>query len=260
MIPTSLNKIIEKLSHLPQVDCIVLGGSRAVGNDDELSDYDIYIYTNAPIHTESRTSLLHGLCAETELNNTFWDLEDDLILHDGTKVELVYVSLPETRARMSRILKEGTAALGYTTAVCFSVLNAQILHDPKGLYRALVNEFSMPYPEHLRQNIINKNWSLLETSQLSFRKQIEKSLIRNDFIMVTRRITGYMNSYFDIIFALNRAYVPGEKFLDKLAQKYCETLPHNFHKNLHSLNTLPQDKILPILAEMASSLEAVLQL
>jgi len=57
-------------------------------------------------------------------------------------------------------------------------------------------EFTIPYPEQLRQNIIQKNWALIETSQLSFKLQIEKAIKRNDIILVTRRIVGFMNSYF----------------------------------------------------------------
>lgn len=39
-----VNEIFEKLSALPQVEAIALGGSRANGVFDEKSDYDVYVY------------------------------------------------------------------------------------------------------------------------------------------------------------------------------------------------------------------------
>lgn len=38
------NDTIEKFKEFDEVDCIVLGGSRAVDNDDSYSDYDVCIY------------------------------------------------------------------------------------------------------------------------------------------------------------------------------------------------------------------------
>lgn len=39
-----VNEIFDKLSALPQVEAIALGGSRANGVFDEKSDYDVYVY------------------------------------------------------------------------------------------------------------------------------------------------------------------------------------------------------------------------
>jgi hypothetical protein len=55
---------------------------------------------------------------------------------------------------------------------------------------------------------------LIEDSQQSFRRQIEKAIKRDDLIMVTRRFAGFLNSYFDIIFAVNRQFILGEKNWD----------------------------------------------
>ncbi|MCL2198714.1 MAG: DUF4037 domain-containing protein [Defluviitaleaceae bacterium] len=251
-------KTIALFSKQKQVDCITLGGSKAVGNDDEHSDYDVYVYLNAPLSPDTRASLLAETCSYTEINHTFWEPEDNCILKNGEKLEMIYCDLPGTIKQMHSILTEGTAALGFTTCVCFRVINAKIIYDPKGLYRDIVTEFSMPYPAHLRENIIQKNWALLETSQQSFRLQIDKAIKRNDLILVTRRIVGFLNSYFDIVFALNEVYVPGEKFLDKLACKMCKRLPKNFRENINKLLTLPNTEVSPVILDMINSLKAVL--
>ncbi|MCL2386392.1 MAG: DUF4037 domain-containing protein [Defluviitaleaceae bacterium] len=260
MYSDAFNKTIKLFSAQSQIDCIVLGGSKAVGNDDEYSDFDVYVYLNAPLSIETRKALLSETCSFIEMNNTFWETEDNCILNDGAKIEMIYCDIPSTRQQMHSILVDGTAGLGFTTCTCFRVLESKILHDPQGLYRDLVSEFSMPYPEHLRQNIIQKNWALLETSQQSFRLQIEKAIKRDDIVLVTRRIVGFMNSYFDIIFALNRVYVTGEKKLDQLTIKMCKQLPRNFQENLEKLLTLPKAEIMPVVSDMVDALKFMIRL
>jgi hypothetical protein len=246
---------IELFSARDEVDCIVLGGSQAVGNHDSFSDFDVYVYLNAPLSLEVRERLLGRTCSFIEMDNTFWEPEDDCTLKCGSKIEMIYCTLSETGGIMHRILREHKAGLGFTTCTCFSVFNGRILYDPKGLYRDMVAEFSGEYPEELRENIIRKNWALLEASEQSFRAQIEKSIKRGDIIMITRRIVGFMNCYLDIIFALNRVYFPGEKYLEKLAVKYCEILPRNFSENLNKLLTLPKLEVMPVVSDMVVELE-----
>ena len=54
-------------------------------------------------------------------------------------------------------------------------------------------------------------------------------------LSVHHRITEYLASYFDIIFALNRQTHPGEKRQIELAKKYCEILPEDFEDNIIKL-------------------------
>ena len=39
-----VNELFDELGHLPQVEAIALGGSRATGRNDTKSDYDVYVY------------------------------------------------------------------------------------------------------------------------------------------------------------------------------------------------------------------------
>ena len=47
--------------------------------------------------------------------------------------------------------------------------------------------------------------------------------------------SAFMESYFDVLFALNRRTHPGEKRLDKLAERDCAILPKDFRKNIDTL-------------------------
>jgi hypothetical protein len=252
MYSSEFERTIELFSQQSQVDCIVLGGSHAVGNHDAHSDFDVYVYLNAPLPVETRKFLLSETCNFTEMNNTFWEPEDDCILKSGEKIEMIYVNIAETRETMHRILVEYSAGIGFSTCTCFSVLNAKILHDPHGIYHALVKEFSIPYPEQLRKNIIKKNYD----SAISKTAEVEHC----DLILITRRIVAFMNSYFDIIYAVNKAYVPGEKYMEKLAIKYCKKLPENFSENLNKLLTLPKTEIKPVISKMIEALDIFLEM
>lgn len=45
----------------------------------------------------------------------------------------------------------------------------------------------------------------------SYDRQIKKAQERGDIVSVNHRITAFLESYFDVIFALNRQTHPGEK-------------------------------------------------
>ncbi len=52
-----LQEIAQSYSKLEQVYAVVLSGSRTSNQNDEMSDYDIYVYSDAEIPVEFRTEL-----------------------------------------------------------------------------------------------------------------------------------------------------------------------------------------------------------
>ena len=77
--------------------------------------------------------------------------------------------------------------------------------------------------------------NLLSGCLPSYDKQIAKTVARKDFVSVNHRVAAFLESYFDIIFALNEKTHPGEKRLVELAKKQCKILPNNFEENLDEL-------------------------
>ena len=69
----------------------------------------------------------------------------------------------------------------------------------------------------------------------SFYEQLEKAVIRNDIISINHRITAILSSYFDILFALNKEFHPGEKKLVEYVLKLCDNIPDNFEENIKSI-------------------------
>ena len=52
-------KLLDRFKEFPEVDSIIIAGSRASGNNDNLSDYDIYVYGKEPVPEEKRAGLLN---------------------------------------------------------------------------------------------------------------------------------------------------------------------------------------------------------
>jgi len=248
-------KTIEIFKDFDEVDALALGGSMATGKNDSASDYDVYVYLNKDLCTEKRKNALSQTCKYMEINNTFFEPEDDCTLNSGTNLELIYRHTSNTIHTLSNHLENHIAWNGYTTCVCHSVLNAKILYDDKGIYSSILERFSMPYPEQLRKNIISLNRNLLEGKMVSYCGQLEKAIMRNDEVSINHRLTEVIKAYFDILFALNKAFHPGEKRMIDFARDLCEWLPADFEKNLHGLLAANGKDKLPIVREVVSNLD-----
>ena len=97
------------------------------------------------------------------------------------------------------------------------------------------NKYSIPYPKQLKENIIKRQLKLIDSSMPEYPKQIKKAILRKDFVSINHRITEFLASYFDIIFALNELTHPGEKRLVEISLKKCKKLPKNFSQNIENL-------------------------
>lgn len=255
-----VEKLFEELIQLPQIEAIALGGSRAGENFDEKSDYDVYLYVTDPVDEEVRREIILKYCDYMELGNHFWELEDNCTLKNGIDIDILYRSLDDFTADVASVVEGCNARNGYTTCMWHNLLNCKIIYDKTGRLKACKERFSVPYPEKLRENIISQNMRLLSDNLPSYDGQIKKAVERHDFVSVNHRTSAFLESYFDVIFALNRVTHPGEKRLVQLCLKNCEILPRDFEKNLNSflshLFTQPEliaddlDKILCELKEI----------
>lgn len=174
-------------------------------------------------------------------------------------MDIIYRPMDKFDKFISQIVFEHKANHGYTTCFWHNIVTSQIVYDPSGKYAELKKKFTVPYPEELRQNIIDLNMKMLSGILPSFDKQIKKALDRNDFVSVNHRTAAFVASYFDVIFAVNRLTHPGEKRLVQICKERCEILPKDFEENLDKLlKEKPTEKIMDTVADMTEKLREII--
>lgn len=230
-----INNIFKGLTELDQVEAIALGGSRSGDNYDDKSDYDVYVYITAPISKEIRKKILNKYCSYMEIGNHYWEYEDNCVLNNRIDIDIIYRNLDDFCESVSDVVEKYKAHNGYTTCMWHNLLNSKIIYDNDKRLEQAKKRFSVPYPEQLKDNIIKRNYNLLCAAMPAYFNQIEKACKRNDKVSIIHRVTAFLESYFDIIFAMNSLTHPGEKRLIKLCKQRCTILPNNFENNLNRL-------------------------
>ena len=253
-----VNSLFEEISKLPQVEAIALGGSRATGRNDEKSDYDVYVYVTDNIPESDRRSILSKYCKYMEIGNSFWELEDDVTLKDGIDMDIIYRNMKDFENMVSSVVIDCIAWNGYTTCMWHNLITSKIVADKNGHLTALQDKFRIPYPKKLKENIIANNLKLLSGMLPSFDKQIKKAENRGDLVSVNHRVTEFLASYFDIIFALNEITHPGEKRMQSICSKECTRLPNNFDENLCKLfDGMFRKNISAVIQDMVEELKKI---
>ena len=227
-----IDQLFQDLAKMPQVEAIALGGSRSGTYYDEKSDYDIYLYCTGPITEQQRRDILSKYCSYVEYGNHFWELEDNGTLNNGIDFDLLFRNLDDFSKDLSDVVELHNARNGYTTCMWHNLLTCKMIYARDGRLAAATSRFDVPCPEELRKNIICRNRKLLSDMMPSYDGQIRKAISRNDLVSINHRTSAFLESYFDIIFALNRKTHPGEKRLISLCKAGCPVLPRDFEKNL----------------------------
>lgn len=223
------------ISGWPGVEAVVLAGSLAAGTEDRHSDIDLYVYKTSLPHANLRESFAKGIAEGYEIGNTFWETEDLVVLHGGTKVELIWRDLSFPQSELDRILMRHEARVGYSTCIWHNLLHSEILEDVGGGYAALQKRAQQPYPEQLALNIYRKNKPLLAGSLSSYARQTELAETRQDRVSVNHRTAAFLASWFDIVFAANKMPHPGEKKLVDILKSIGARMPPDWEEDLHDL-------------------------
>jgi hypothetical protein len=122
---------------------------------------------------------------------------------------LVYVPLDELCAEVEQAYGEGLISEGYTTARLFYVANGQPLHDPSGELCAMRERLLGKYPEPTRRLLLRYHPALLRV----YLGHLRLAQSRGDLLAVQHRRYTVQMVFFNLLFALNRRYHPGEKRL-----------------------------------------------
>lgn len=220
------------LAALQGVEALALGGSRAGDHFDDHSDYDLYVYCTTLPSVFDRQKTLAPFCCTMEIDNRFWETEDDCTLNNGIDIDIIYRTLEDFEAQIMAVTENAQASCGYTTCLWHNLKHCRIVFDANGWLAALKKRADIPYPELLAEAILDKNLPLLKDHLPSYDRQLAKAVKRNDPVSILHRSAAYFESYFDILFALNRQTHPGEKRMIEYALKHCPMLPADFCENI----------------------------
>lgn len=256
-----ITKLFEALAQLDEVEAIALGGSRAGDHYDEKSDYDVYLYVTGEIPLEVRRSILEPYCAYMELGNHFWEYEDNCTLKNGVDIDVLYRNLDDFAADVASVVEDCRPRNGYTTCMWHNLRTCRILYDRDGRLAAVKRRFDIPYPQALREAIVQRNMRLLSGSLPAYDAQIAKAARRGDLVSVNHRTAAFMESYFDVIFALNSQPHPGEKRLVQLCRESCMWLPESFEENIRTLyaHLFDGERVTEDIARMVCALETLVK-
>ena len=229
-----LRQIASRFSELEHVEAVALAGSAAVGTSDSQSDYDFYLYSRQPVDVAFREGLLRPRAQKLELHRTYWEDEDAWIEPDDTKLEIMYRTCAWTEGELTARLDRCEASLGYTTALCYSLEHSRALWDRSGWFAQTQRRLLEGYPEGLVRAIVQKNLPVLGAIISSYEQQIHTAFLRQDPVSLNHRVAAWLSSYFDILFAANRQFHPGEKRL--LA--HVENLPSSPESMVEDVRTI----------------------
>ena len=119
----------QEFARISEVEAIALGGSRATGNYDETSDYDLYIYCSSIPDEATRLTILKRFCSHIEIGNHFWELEDDCTLMSGQDIDILYRDINQIKDELVDVVERCIIQNAYTTCLWHNVLHSKILYD-----------------------------------------------------------------------------------------------------------------------------------
>lgn len=256
-----IQDIFNEYAKFPQVRSIAVGGSRAVKRNDAYSDYDVYVYNTEPIPVEERRRVLENHCSSMVLDNHYREHEDVCIMEeDGTELNIVYRNLDEFLAVIDKVVRNYEPQDGCTTGMWHNLLMGRIAYDKGGFLAAAKEEYNIPYPQELKNNIISYHMNLIKYGMPSYIAQIERAMKRGDMVNINHIVNRFLASYFDVIFALNEKLQPGEKRLVEICKEECKILPANFELHIRLLlNSMCKDPAaISVVNTMVAELEKVI--
>jgi predicted nucleotidyltransferase len=213
-----LLEIASRFSELNHVEAVALAGSTATGTWDEKSDYDLYVYSHEFVDLDFRKTQAPPRARIVELHRTFWEDEDSWIEADMKQIQIMYRTISWTESELTRRLDRYEASLGYTTAICYNIKQSRALWDRSAWFAGIQVRLLEGYPDELARAIVRKNLPVMGRIISSYEHQIESAFLRQDLVCLNHRVAAWIASYFDILFAANRSYHPGEKRLLTHAQ------------------------------------------
>lgn len=258
-----LEEFADTFSALDIVDAVVLAGSKTGLINDDMSDYDVYIYSQEDIPRDVRASIIKEFSTEYTVGNSFFEEGDEFFFAapKRTAVDIMYRRTAWAKDEIDWVWNKCNPRLGYTTCFLYNLKTSKPLFDRNGIFAKTVEPLAAPYPDELVRNIIKWNHPMLRGNlEAPFYTQIELAVKRDDIVSMNHRTAALLSSYFDILFAANKQLHPGEKKLLAYAKRLCPQLPENFEEDIRTViqSVGNGEVLLPSLTKLLDSLDEML--
>jgi predicted nucleotidyltransferase len=259
-VTNTLTLIVEAFSALPDVTAIALGGSRASGQGDMLSDIDLYVFTTAAIPLPVRRSIAREFDPAPEIGGSWWG-EADAWSAGNAEYDVMFWDAGDFAGNLRRVIGLHQPSLGYSTSFWFTIRNAACLYDRDGWFAELKALAEAPYPDALRHAIIAYNAPVLRSIRSSYRHQIQLAIERQDPVSVNHRITAMLASVFDIVFAATGTLHPGEKrqlsWLASLGDSVPPQLDHHIRRLLAAAGNPASANVLQVVDAICDDVDSL---
>lgn len=252
------NNILVEFQNLPFVQAIAIGGSTSAQTADNISDIDVYVFTENNIPIENRENIIKKHSTKYEIGGEYFGSGDEFIVDElNQQLDVMYWNVNWFEEIINNVWFKHYPSNGYTTAFVYTLNNFKIIYDKENWLLHLQKSIQTAYPKELKQNIIKRNMMLMKDKPFaSYYEQIEKALNRNDLVSINHRISAFLASYYDVLFAANELLHPGEKRLVQYAKDKCKILPKDYEENINNLLIQPNPETLSILNSMVENIRA----
>ncbi|MBR6126382.1 DUF4037 domain-containing protein [bacterium] len=256
----NFKKILAEYEKFPQVIAIAIGGSSSAKTSDNFSDIDLYVFTKNDISVQEREKIVKKYSSKYETGGEYFGSGDEFFVDElNVQFDVMYWSKNWFEEITDNVWIKNYPSNGYTTCFLYTLKNFDIIYDPENWLKNLQEKIKTHYPLKLKENIIKRNMMLMKDKPFaSYYEQIAKAVKRGDKNSVNHRISAFMASYFDVIFAKNELLHPGEKRLVQYAKTNCKILPKDFEENINKLFSVSDDEKLLIIETMFNNLKSVL--
>jgi hypothetical protein len=253
-------RVAASFAAMPEVVSVAVGGSVATGRAGDGSDVDLYVYAAEDVPLARRAALAAGSQGAPELDNRAFEPGDEWVdAASGLHLDVMYRRPAWIEEQLDRVLVRHQASTGCSTAFWHNVRSSATLFDRDGWYARLRARAEVPYPEPLRRAIVARNQPLLRRNLSSYLRQIERAVARGDAPSVNHRVAAFLASWFDVLFAVNRAPHPGEKRLVEIAEAVCLRRPPGMAEGVRALvAAIPGPEVVTRADAMGAALDALL--
>ena len=117
--------LVDELYRYPEVESVVLGGSRSGKSFDEKSDYDLYVYVTDDVPESLRTAFYEAHCSRFETGNRFFEYEDNCVFNGGTYADIIFRRMKDLEHYLKIVVDGGRAFNGYTTCFWHNIIQSE---------------------------------------------------------------------------------------------------------------------------------------